>query len=127
MKVTQVYSLMNDIAQQAWGEDAIAVQDLTGLISLGNKTLSSSTDIDNFLKVLVDRIGRTVIRNLDLEINYPNIVRDGFEFGAVLQKISVQPLGAEAATQWDVGSAGYTPDQFRIRKANVVQSLFSDV
>lgn len=127
MKVTQIYSLMNDISQQAWGEDAIDVEDLTGLISLGNKTLSSSTDIDNFLKVLVDRIGRTVIRNLDLTINYPNIVRDGFEFGAVLQKISVQPLGAEAATQWDVGSVSYTPDQFRIRKANVVQSLFSDV
>ena len=127
MTVNQIYSLMNDLAQQAWGEDCIAVQDLTGLISLGNKTLSSSTDIDKFLKVLVDRIGRTVIRNLDLTINYPNIVRDGFEFGAVLQKISVQPLGYEAATQWDVGEVSYTPDQFRIRKANVTQALFSDV
>ena len=31
MKVTQVYSLMNDIAQQAWGEDCIDVQDLPAL------------------------------------------------------------------------------------------------
>ena len=127
MTVNQIYSLLNDVSEQIYGADAIAAEDLSGLISMGDTVLSSSTDVDKFLGALVDRIGRTLIRNLDLEVNYPNLVSNAFEFGAALQKISVQPLDAVRNTAWDIGDPNYTPNQYAITKGNVAVSIFSSV
>lgn len=127
MTVNQIYSLLNDVSEQIYGADAIAAEDLSGLISMGDTVLSSSTDVDKFLGALVDRIGRTLIRNLDLEVNYPNLVSNAFEFGAALQKISVQPLDAVRNTAWDIGDANYVPNQYAISKGNVAVSIFSSV
>ena len=82
MKVNQIYTLVNSIAKQMWGEDAITATDLTGLISMGKAVISSTTDRDCFLNVLVDRIGKTVIRTLDLELDFPNLLVNDFEWVA---------------------------------------------
>ena len=41
MNTTQIYTLVNALASQAIGESNIAVTDLQGLISLGDKIVSS--------------------------------------------------------------------------------------
>ena len=74
MVVNQVYSFLNTIAPMMWGHDYVDTIDTTGLIDYGNHVLNSATDIDKFCSALVDRIGKTVIRNLDLDINYPNLI-----------------------------------------------------
>ena len=46
MEVNQVYSVLNDINKQMWGEDALGVHDLSGIISMGQTVLdSSNTDM----------------------------------------------------------------------------------
>ena len=127
MNVNQVYSLLNSVAEQYQGKDFPQVVDASSFISYGNTVISSSTNTDNFLNTLVDRIGRTVIRTLDLDINYPNIMRDSFEFGAILQKITVEPLDAQSVEAWNVGDVSFTPNQFKIDAPKVRQSLFTDI
>lgn len=127
MNVNQAYSLLNSVAEQYQGKEFPSVVDATSFVAYGNTVLSSQTDVDHWIEVLVDRIGRTVIRTLDLEINYPHIMRDSFEFGAVLQKITVEPLNAETNTAWDIADQNFSPDQFKIDKPTVYQELFSGI
>ena len=124
MKINQIYSILNDINEQLWGHDALAVHDLSGLISLGT-TIGNAAGYDQYLNVLVDRIGKTVIRRLDLELDFPSLYMDEFQFGAILQKITVDPISAQASNDWNVGSGGFTPSLLAISKPSVSVKYFS--
>ena len=126
MEVNQVYSLLNDINQQMWGEDALDVHDLSGIISMGNTVLSSSTNVDKFFSTLVDRIGKVIIRRLDLELDFPKLMMNEFEWGCVLQKITIDPFGAKANTDWQVSDPGFTPSLLEIYPPSIHQMLFTD-
>ena len=126
MEVNQVYSLLNDINQQMWGEDALAVKDLSGIISMGNAVLSSSTNVDKFFSTLVDRIGKVIIRRLDLELDFPKLMMNEFEWGCVLQKITIDPFGVKANTDWQVSDPGFTPSLLEIYPPSIHQMLFTD-
>ncbi len=107
MKVNQIYAILNDINAEFWGADGVEVHDMTGLISLGDTVLSSDNNKDIFVKALVDRIGKTVLRTLDLEIEFPNLFMDSFEFGAILQKITVKPVEAIENDAWNIGEENF--------------------
>lgn len=124
MKAKQIYSLLNDINAQMWGEDAVDVYDASGIVSLGNAVLSSQTDTDAFLNALVDRIGKTIIRTLDLELDFPTLFMNEFEFGAILQKITVNPFDAIANSAWEVGENGFTPTLLDVNKPSVTVKMF---
>lgn len=116
MNVNQIYSLLNDINAQMFGSDAIDVHDLSGIISMGQSIVGDGTQTDKFLGKLVDRIGKTVIRTLDLELDFPQLYMDSFEFGAVLQKITVSPFDAIASSEWNVGEDDFTPTYDTVMK-----------
>lgn len=109
MKINQIYALINDINKQMWGNDAVETHNLAGLISLGEQFSGDLVGADKFLGKLVDRIGKTVIRTLDLEIDFPSLYRDSFEFGAMLQKITVNPMNAIETSEWKVGDVDFVP------------------
>lgn len=126
MKVNQIYSILNDINEQYWGIDGVSQNDLTGLISLGNKVLSSSDDTDVFINALVDRIGKTVIRTLDLELDFPKLFMDTFEFGCILQKLTVLPFEMSENDSWNIGEADFSPSFTNGAKPSILQKLFTD-
>lgn len=126
MKVNQIYSLLNDINAQMFGADAIDVHDLSGIISMGDSIVGDGTQTDKFLGKLVDRIGKTVIRTLDLELDFPTLFMDSFEFGAILQKITVNPFDAIQSSEWTVGDNGFTPTLLDIHKPTVNVTYFKD-
>lgn len=116
MKVNQIYSLLNDINSQMFGEDAVDVNDLSGIISMGQSIVGDGTQTDKFLGKLVDRIGKTVIRTLDLELEFPTLFMESFEFGAVLQKITVSPFDAIQSSEWEIGDQNFTPTFANVNK-----------
>ena len=126
MKVNQIYSLINAINKDMWGSTATTVKDLSGLISLGKSLEIDETSTDSFLNKLVDRIGKTVIRTLDLELDFPNLFMDSFEFGAIMQKITVNPFDAIANSDWQVGENGFKPTFADIHKPSVTVKYFKD-
>ncbi len=126
MKMNQIYALLNDINHQMYGQDAVTVNDLQGIISMGNTIVGDGTATDNFLGKLVDRIGKTVIRTLDLELDFPSLFMDSFEFGAILQKINVNPFDSITNAAENVGDAGFTPTLLDIHKPEVWVRYFTD-
>lgn len=126
MKINQVYSTVNSIAKQMWGENAITAVDARGIISMGQNVLSSATERDKFLNVLADRIGTTILRTLDLELDFPNLLRHSYEWGSIISKINIQPFEAKQQKAWMVGDDDFTPNQFAIDKPTVTQTFFKD-
>jgi len=124
MKVTQIYSLINSINKQMWGEDALTVTDLSGIIALGQQLQISEDDMDNYLHQIVDKVGKTVIRTLDLELDFPNLFMDTFEFGAILEKININPFDAKSNSDYNVPNVGFTPTFADISKPSISVSYF---
>lgn len=124
MKVNQIYQLINSINNQMWGKNAITTNDLSGIISLGKSLELDEDSADAYLGALVDRIGKTVIRTLGVEVEFPSFLMDSFEFGAVLQKINVQPQNAVSNSDWLVGNNGFTPTVLDIAKPTGVNVTY---
>lgn len=124
MKVNQIYSILNDINEQYWGIDGVGQNDLTGLISLGETVLSSDDNMDVFMNALVDRIGKTVVRTLDLELDFPNLFMDSFEFGAILQKITVKPMDSLNNASWDISNENFSPTLLDVHVPEVMVRYF---
>lgn len=125
--INQIAPLLNSTARQIWGEDAPTVQDLSGLIALGSKVLRSDTDKETFLGVLSDRIKKTVIRTLDLDVEMPNLLMTEDAFFGVLQKIDVQPMAVVEDNSWNIGDNDFQTTIWNINKPIVSQSLFSNI
>lgn len=124
MKVNQIYQLINSINNQMWGKSALTVNDLSGVIALGETLSLSEDDADAFLGALVDRIGKTIIRTLDLEIDFPNFFMDSFQFGAIMQKINVNPFSSVANSDFNVGADNFIPTFADIYKPSVTVKYF---
>ena len=125
--VKQIYSILNDASKQTFGESAITVIDSASFTSLGEKVLSSDAWTENFTNSLTNRISRTVygIRNYN-GVN-KNMLRDNFEFGAIVQKIHVEMPEAKENKAWEIGTEGYTPTYAPVIKPQVSQKLFNKI
>ena len=123
MTVNQIYDIVNSVAAQLYGDKAVQITDVKGLIALGDNVLSSETDKDAFLNTLVDRIGRTIISQRAYSAQVNGLINDAFTFGAIMQKIYVDPIKASESKQWNLSQGG-TVDQYIIAKPTVRQKLF---
>lgn len=123
MDVTQIYSIVNDAASQSMGRTAVAVQDLTGLISLGNTVLSSQNNSELFINSLAQRIGKTIFSYRQYENTFSDMVLDDFAWGAIMQKIKISMPEAEKDEQYGLEN-GQAVDHYKVNKPKVNQKLF---
>lgn len=123
--VNQIYTLINEVAKQTFGESAVTVTDTSTLVALGDKVLSSDVDTDKFAKTLVDRIGRTIfsIRRYTASGD-DGLVKEPFEYGCIVQKIYVDLPEAKENKAWEIGEDSYTPSFAPIIKPSIKQKLF---
>lgn len=112
MKVEQIYSLVNGITSEVTGKTDLVKEDLSNVIDIG-KELFSATDVDNYVKSLVNRIGKTIFVNRPYSGKIPSVVMDSWEFGSVLQKISADLPEATENESWELeNGASYDPNIF---------------
>lgn len=123
MTTTQIYALVNAVNEQAFGDTALAVSDLQGLISLGNTVLSSSANTEAFLNTLAQRIGETIVRFRAYRNKLSDMVLTDFEYGAILQKLYVYMPDAESDPMYAL-TDGQAVDHYTVNKPVVDQKLF---
>ena len=123
MQINQVYSLLNDINHQMYGDTAIAVNDLSGIVSMGKTVMSGS--VDDFYKTLIDRVGKVIFRRLDLELDFPNLMMNEFDFGAAIQKISCDVFDATNNSTYGVTDPGFTPTLLDGTVPTIYQTFFT--
>lgn len=125
--VTQVYTLVNNVAKMALGQEAISVCDVSSLVALGDTVLSSDKNTDVFMNTLVDRIGRTVFSVRNYTASYPDVVKHPFEFGCIVQKIYVDLPESKVNNAWEIGKNEYVPTYAPVVKPTVKQKLFNGI
>lgn len=127
MNYAQIYSMMNTVASEMWGESAVTVKDTSSFYSMGERVADmAEVGRDKFLGVIADKVGRTVYRNLDATVDFPGLMVEAYQFGAMLEKIDVQPFEASESNWVNVGEVGFTPSLYNINKPNVSAKYFKD-
>nr|CAI8715881.1 putative major head protein [Acinetobacter phage Phanie] len=112
MKVTQLATLMNTVTQEILGETAIIQEDLSNVVDIG-KQIFDQTAVDNYVKTLVNHIGKVVFVNRLYAGGVPSVLMDSWEFGSVLEKISAEIPDAQESDTWKLeGGKSYDPDIF---------------
>ena len=113
MEVKQIATLLNNVIKEQVGEEATLLkEDLSNVVDVGNAVFNA-TSYDKFTKSLVDHIGKVIFVDRKYEGVAPSVIYDGFEFGAVLEKIGSEiPEYTENET-WDLTDGqSYDPNVF---------------
>ena len=112
MKVNQLFALINTVTVEVLGKGAIVKEDLSNVVSIG-KALADADKLDNYVKKLVNHIGKVIFVNRLYAGNVPSVLMDSWEFGSILEKISVDLPDAETNASWDLNDrVSYDPNVF---------------
>ena len=112
MQVKQLHTLINSVSQEILGATAVVPEDLANVVDLG-KAIFDATSVDNYVKKLVDQIGKVVFVNRLYAGGVPSVLMDSWEYGSVLQKVSSDMPVATANESWSlVNGTDYSPDVF---------------
>lgn len=102
MKYEQVYSIMNTVTQELMGTEVVVAEDLSNIVDVG-KAIQNVAGMDNYVRTLTDHIGKVQFVNRPYSGGAPSVLMDGWEYGAILQKVAYD--GLPEATEndtWDL-------------------------
>ena len=91
MLMTQVYELMNDVTGTVLGENAVVQEDLSNVVDIGDQ-ISNLNLLDNYVRSLVDHIGKMVFVNRAYSGTAPSLLMDSWEYGSILEKVTYDGL-----------------------------------
>ena len=123
MEVKQIYTLINSVSGEVLGRTDIVTEDLTGIVDLGKEVFNQSA-VDNYVKSLVNHIGKVIFVNRPYAGKVPSVLMDAWEFGSVLEKISADVPEAEENDTWNL-TDGQSYDQDVFHKPTVTAKFFN--
>lgn len=114
MEVTQIAEIVNQTTAEVTGTEALADVDLNKVVEVGAEVLDNDKLIDNYVKSLIDHIGKVVFVNRPYTGSTPSVMMDSWEYGAILEKIQYEGLPeAEDNDSWELEDGrSYDPNIF---------------
>lgn len=123
MEVKQIYTLINSVSGEVLGRTDIVTENLTGIVDLGTEVFNQNA-FDNYVKSLVNHIGKVIFVNRPYAGKVPSVLMDAWEFGSVLEKISADVPEAEENDTWNLKD-GQTYSQDVFHKPTVSAKFFN--
>lgn len=112
MKITQIKDLVNSSLKEVDGTSILLKEDLSNVVDVG-KDILDKDDIDNFVKKLVDRVGKTVFNNRVYQGSAPSVLMDAWEYGSVVEKVDADLPNVEENDSWNLENGkSYDQDIF---------------
>lgn len=119
MEVKQIYAIVNDVRDQVLGKKDVAITDLQGIVETGTEIFNAN-QVDNYVKALVNRIGREVFVARKYSGGAPSVLMDAWEFGSVMMKVSGDLYDTEKNDSWRLeDKTNYPQDVFHKPKVSV--------
>ena len=114
MEVTQIAEIVNLTTAEVTGTEAVENVDLNSVVEMGSEVLDNDKLIDNYVKTLIDHIGKVVFVNRPYTGSTPSVMMDSWEYGAILEKIQYEGLPeAEDNDSWELEDGrSYDPNVF---------------
>lgn len=123
MEVKQIHEIINKVSGEVLGKTDIVQDDLTGIVNLGTEVFNQNA-LDNYVKSLVNHIGKVIFVNRPYAGKVPSVLMDAWEFGSVLEKISADVPEAEENDTWNLeDNKSYDQDVFH--KPTVTAKFFN--
>ena len=121
MEIKQIYSLVNEATNEALGVEALVLEDLSNIVEVGNAVFNANA-MDKYVKALVNRIGKIIFVNRVYEGSAPSVLMDGWEYGSVMQKVSMGLPEATENETWELTDGqSYDPHIFHAPKGVVAK------
>ena len=112
MKVNQLHTLVNAVTQEVLGSTAVVNEDLSNVVAIG-KSIIDTDNIDNYVKKLVNHIGKVIFVNRLYAGGVPSVLMDSWEYGSILEKISAELPDATENQSWALtDGTDYSPNTF---------------
>ena len=126
MLVKDISTVLNDIIMdESLGLEEVVETNVDGIISTA-KTIYDSLGLDNYVKKLINHIGKVVFVNRPYKAKAPNVLMDGWEFGSILEKIDCDLPDSQQNMSWSLqDGTEYNQDIFKGAK-NVRAYFFND-
>ena len=133
MQVKQIYSILNDIMLEVTGQmvpvgdddtpTLIVQEDLSNIVDIGNAVFNNNWR-DNYVKAMINRIGREVFVDRTYEGYAPSVLRDAWEYGSIMAKTRCKIFDAKANPSWNL-TAGQTVNQFEFNPPTVYEKFYN--
>lgn len=123
MEVKQIYELVNSVTKEVLGEENVLTEDLSNLVDIGNAVFNANA-LDNYVKALVNRIGKTIFVNRAYSGSAPSVLMDAWEFGSVVEKVSGDLPDATENESWELED-GQSYDQDIFYKPSVEVKFYN--
>ena len=123
MKVTQIAQILNTVNKEVIGESTVVKEDLTNIVDVGREVLGT-VDIENYTRSLIDRIGRVVFWDRKYNSTAPDILKDSWEFGSIMEKIRCELPDVEENPSWKL-TKGQSYDPFVFNPPSVKAKFFN--
>lgn len=123
MNVKQISTILQSITDEVIGDSVVVQEDLSNIVDIGRQILDN-TSVDNYVKSLVNRIGRTEFVDRVLASTAPSITRDSWEYGSVLQKVRCELPDTTANPTWQL-TKGQSVDPFIYNPPEVSVKYFN--
>lgn len=112
MKITQLHELMNTVTKEVLGSTTVVQEDLSNIVDVG-KEIVNTDNLDNYVKKLVNHIGKVVFKNRVYSGSAPSVLMDSWEYGSILEKVSADlPVAHENKTWKLENGVDYSPNIF---------------
>lgn len=123
MEVKQIHQIIKSVSSEVLGRTDIVADDLTGIVDLGTELFNQNM-IDNYVKSLVNHIGKVIFVNRPYAGKVPSVLMNAWEFGSVLEKISADVPEAEENDTWNLKD-GRTYSQDVFHQPTVTAKFFN--
>ena len=135
MKINQIATVLNNtFNKQQLGLTAVLNEDLSNIVDIGKEIAGTDTfgaeNFDSFTRDLIDQVGKIMFVDRTYTSQAPNILKDGWEYGSILEKVRCELPDAQDNATWDLfsypksGGAAY-PDPFELSKPDVKAKFFN--
>ena len=112
MTVNQIYDIMNSVTGEILGESIVLSEDLSNIVDIGTEIFNASA-VDNYVRSLVNHIGKVIFVNRPYRGSVPSVLMDGWEFGSILEKVTAELPEATENESWELtDGASYDPNIF---------------
>lgn len=132
MKINQVATILNAINAEMCGETEISevAEDLRNIVEVGTQLTTGNNDLTNFFeaygKKLIDKVGRVVIVDRTYKSTAPDITRDSWEYGSIMEKIRVSANELADDVTWSL-NRGDAPEQYEYQPATLSAKYFDSL
>lgn len=112
MEVKQIAQMLNTINAEVLGETVAVNEDLSNIVDAGTAIFDANA-VEPFSKALVNQIGKMIFVNRKYAGGVPSVLMDGWEWGSIMAKVSVEMPDVEVNESWELNNgSSYDPNIF---------------